>query len=996
MARGTSDRPRPRLAAGELLQQYVLTVALLLLAYWSGEVDGIADRLVNAVSSFYFALLTDRVLCVLPAYDHGYQPGLEAAFTPGPNIDWTDVAYWNPTADDAWMDPGFPIYTQFVRSHLDRIGPYNATTLVLRMHRGISVALFNNPHHRRQMEGMGLRPDTAFGCAMAYLFGSLNAATRALAAAEPRLHGIMTDESAIKIGIQIRLGDAKILAQLQGDNQTAALDDEARKVVDGFLNCAATLAASVTGLSGPEGPQPETGHQAAGDRVAPGDVAGLQQLLAHGGTDQRLSDALSPVLLTAAAPPPLRPAAPPAGPPLRIYYYLMTDTLAVRQVALESRQWSSTSTSQTMACAALYWSTAAFGSLRPGPRLYSMEIADGTRMAGRGRVVAERASGFRSSDDADTLAAVAAASRQRVQRSAAFDHDDDVFGVDAAATRDRTASASTSGHDHPASGARRAVVAGASARRASSARTPRRAAAESLAAPEHDAEDDDEQELAHHAPADANAAALHMNGVAVGVDAAGAAALLLPAVEAAEEKKSHKRGLSRPPGLTEARDRETHDELRACDDWRDVLDVVADEAAVEGLSARTSVQALTKLNTLTRNSPGERAELIALPAFAALTKLVLDQGVANTMWALGRMGVYHPPAVEAALGAFRASAFAYKPQEVANLLLLGRLDELRPADLATALYALAYFNTAPGRAVLTRIAGRVLTLLEQRTRARAADAEDAEDASFLHPSSSSCAPELAPRLRKAGTRGPARHAMRWRPGTVLNGVELANLYWGFALLGSEQQLEPRLAERLMAGLEAALAEDLQRMVFQGFLASRLAGSSRRHAFSPLALDAFKRSWMASMTDTAARGTGGRSNKTPVKHVADIIHKLKVSYDTLRPTRDGLAVIDVALKAGPERYVALEVVAEADTAANSRQMLGPNAVKRQLLEKNGWEVRYLNAGDLLRLDADTQLLHPGGHERSACPARTRDKEGVAAAWRQLPVAAGNQLGETDVS
>ncbi|PNW87099.1 hypothetical protein CHLRE_02g109000v5 [Chlamydomonas reinhardtii] len=776
MARGTSDRPRPRLAAGELLQQYVLTVALLLLAYWSGEVgaasgaggshssavpgggrsrlhfplpasaaacpsfarytrlhraalgqldqlpglvsgynarqhgagavlegprythshrhasgtaatrplatgagtghhrdrqlatagsaaaaataaaasdaatgsegstnptaatptslsapsssssssssyqqqqprskarwlvtldpDGIADRLVNAVSSFYFALLTDRVLCVLPAYDHGYQPGLEAAFTPGPNIDWTcgrqpsaaelerrqeqaqeqpqeqaqkqgeqgegeegeqaqegsgsgaggkrttaagkaskagkaaavaadsgpkeagdagegavrrlastgrlllqqqqqqqrgrrvladevagedaqaadsveeeeeeqaeeaqaadgqgqavsedeeeeaaqqeeeeaaaeppgldpaplpplvdtsDVAYWNPTADDAWMDPGFPIYTQFVRSHLDRIGPYNATTLVLRMHRGISVALFNNPHHRRQMEGMGLRPDTAFGCAMAYLFGSLNAATRALAAAEPRLHGIMTDESAIKIGIQIRLGDAKILAQLQGDNQTAALDDEARKVVDGFLNCAATLAASVTGLSGPEGPQPETGHQAAGDRVAPGDVAGLQQLLAHGGTEydhfrqqqeqQQQQQQQQVEGGATAAPPPLRPAAPPAGPPLRIYYYLMTDTLAVRQVALErfgdallfppqsTVEFYQHVTDDGLRRTVLehwYFSrchhhvitghsgmgrTAAFGSLRPGPRLYSMEIADGTRMAGRG------------------------------------------------------------------------------------------------------------------------------------------------------------------------------------------------------------------------------------------------------------------------------------------------------------------------------------------------------------------------------------------------------------------------------------------------------------------------------------------------------------------------------------------------------------------------------------------------------------------------------------
>ncbi|KAG2436290.1 hypothetical protein HXX76_006601 [Chlamydomonas incerta] len=701
------------------------------------------------------------------------------------------------------------------------------------------------------------------------------------------------------------------------------------------------------------------------------------------------------------------------------------------------------------------------------------------------------------------------------------------------------------------------------------------AAPESVAAPEHHVEDEEhELELEHHASADADAAALHVNGVAADADAAAADAHLQPAAAAAdasEEKKGHKRGLSRPPGLTEARDRETHEELRACDDWRDVLDVVADEAAVEGLSARTCVQALTKLNTLTRNSPSERAEVIALPAFAALTKLVLDQvhdmnnvqlsnslwafsqlgvrlpaadldaywaacldaaelfyprdistllaaaaglraappqrlldvmgfrargflssaqfeargistllhscvvlgyinpllgwaaaeavavpgvmaamapqGVANTMWALGRMGVYHPPAVEAALGAFRASAFAYKPQEVANLLwaltafrhhpgevfadfaksLLGRLEELRPADLATALYALAYFNTAPGRAVLTRIAGRVLTLLEQRTRARAAAAEDA--ALLGEAAEDTSAPELAPRLRKA-TRGPARNALRWRAGTVLNGVELANLYWGFALLGAEQQLEPRLAERLMGGLEAALAEEwqavaaarpaagaaaaegaagaeapaalaepavegaaeakveqgeapaaavaeapagpsgakaaagpaggafpdsLQRMTFQGFLAGRLAGSSRRHAFSPLALDAFKRSWMSNMTDMAARGTGSRGNKTPVKHVADLVHKLKISYDTLRPTRDGLAVIDVALKAGPERYVALEVVADADTAANSRQMLGPNAVKRQLLEKNGWEVRYLNAGDLLRLDADTQLL-----------------------------------------
>lgn len=44
------------------------------------------------------------------------------------------------------------------------------------------------------------------------------------------------------------------------------------------------------------------------------------------------------------------------------------------------------------------------------------------------------------------------------------------------------------------------------------------------------------------------------------------------------------------------------------------------------------------------------------------------QAVSNTLWALGRMGAYHEPAVTAGLAAFRASHEAYKPLEVANLL----------------------------------------------------------------------------------------------------------------------------------------------------------------------------------------------------------------------------------------------------------------------------------------------------------------------------------------
>jgi hypothetical protein len=48
---------------------------------------------------------------------------------------------------------------------------------------------------------------------------------------------------------------------------------------------------------------------------------------------------------------------------------------------------------------------------------------------------------------------------------------------------------------------------------------------------------------------------------------------------------------------------------------------------------------------------------------------------------------------------------------------------------------------------------------------------------------------------------------------------------------------------------------------------------------------------------------------------------------------------------PRRFVALQLVAEYDTAVNSGQLLGPLAFKRKLLERSGWEVKYLLVKDL---------------------------------------------------
>lgn len=168
------------------------------------------------------------------------------------------------------------------------------------------------------------------------------------------------------------------------------------------------------------------------------------------------------------------------------------------------------------------------------------------------------------------------------------------------------------------------------------------------------------------------------------------------------------------------------------------------------------------------------------------------QSVANTMWALARIGVYHRPAVDAALAAFVVNPMAYRPQETANVLwsltafrhhpeaafdpllrsLLMRAEALRPADVATALYALAHFNVAPGAQLLQQLCRRAVALLPQ-----------------------------------------------------CNAVELCNMYWGLGLLREvEQPAFAAIEAALPAHFErGAMPDSLLRMAFQVRATSRLVG-----------------------------------------------------------------------------------------------------------------------------------------------------------------------------
>jgi hypothetical protein len=76
---------------------------------------------------------------------------------------------------------------------------------------GMASRLHANPFYRRRLHDMGLRPETAFGCAMDFLFSPgpaiLDTFSEEVA--------VMSDPAVLKIGIQIRTNDTVLMDQVE-------------------------------------------------------------------------------------------------------------------------------------------------------------------------------------------------------------------------------------------------------------------------------------------------------------------------------------------------------------------------------------------------------------------------------------------------------------------------------------------------------------------------------------------------------------------------------------------------------------------------------------------------------------------------------------------------------------------------------------------------------------------------------------------------------------
>ncbi|GFR42881.1 hypothetical protein Agub_g3873 [Astrephomene gubernaculifera] len=298
-----------RINNGEQAQRYLV---------FKSPPSGIADRLTGLVAAFYFALLTRRAL-LIPPYPMPYETLYDQPF-----INWTtpplnqSIAWpvtWPPgkrtclrcaqpkstsaspsaePSSDASAAFSYPelfkpdqhtnclvceeedgrtvSYLNWInhpRARLWHRGT-NLTAVLPDVHtiyytsnRGITISLFHNRFHNRQLTALGLRPSTAFGCAYNYLFFP-----------RPETLEVVAEERAallsapLVIGIQIRTDDKHML---QGDMETALA---AR--YDNNFQCAAQLEAELM----------MAGEEEAGKRQHQRQLLQLQQLQQQRQADQ--------------------------------------------------------------------------------------------------------------------------------------------------------------------------------------------------------------------------------------------------------------------------------------------------------------------------------------------------------------------------------------------------------------------------------------------------------------------------------------------------------------------------------------------------------------------------------------------------------------------------------------------------------------------------------------------------------------------------------------
>jgi len=212
---------------------------------------GLADRLVGTIGAFYFALLTKRAFQIT-SFDP--IPGLELGFEHNASpIQWLRAPIEEPIikpmkysmmeALHLTIDPATHqvapehnrtkwAYLYLINEHPDKYrifgqedlnmqprGSHLSENIILAMNRGQSGVIFDNPHHKQQLQNWGLTKHTAFTCAWQYLFP---VPQQGVAVRAQSISQRLRTSPALKIGLQVRLGDFELARSKAWDEGLAA------------------------------------------------------------------------------------------------------------------------------------------------------------------------------------------------------------------------------------------------------------------------------------------------------------------------------------------------------------------------------------------------------------------------------------------------------------------------------------------------------------------------------------------------------------------------------------------------------------------------------------------------------------------------------------------------------------------------------------------------------------------------------------------------------
>ncbi|KAL3130709.1 hypothetical protein ABBQ38_000058 [Trebouxia sp. C0009 RCD-2024] len=195
-------------------------------------IEGLSDSLSLVAGMLYVAMLSGRALQIretLPwsaAYDK-------------PNIDWRETPK-DSVLNEARLTlrTGGPMPTNetaFELIYKGSLGDLGDGADIVTMFGNVGVinVLFNNPQYKSQLYRMGLGPEIAYGCALEYLFAP------SLAIKQHFHEEILTmTGDALKIGIQIRLGDSYLKGGVFEDQKHA---EATLETVQHFFDCANQL-----------------------------------------------------------------------------------------------------------------------------------------------------------------------------------------------------------------------------------------------------------------------------------------------------------------------------------------------------------------------------------------------------------------------------------------------------------------------------------------------------------------------------------------------------------------------------------------------------------------------------------------------------------------------------------------------------------------------------------------------------------------------------------